>query len=355
MGGYGALSLAIEYPEVFGALAALGPAIADFEAPPTEHPEFLLSVDAFIEANPTLEEPILAHDAAELASILGEKFFLNLFYALGSAYTPNPDNPPYYVDLPVQYPEAIVRQDVWDQWLERDLVSQIERDGHNLMNTDIYIDRGVGPVVMMPEVVGINLLPAALDAQGVAYTYAESDGDHLTHIRAQLTSALKFLSPSGAWPIDGAWMMRTITDWGPVLEPIIFIAQDNIGQRYTMLAEDAECDYTLGGMFPTAKAHSHLVGVCVRTGPYTFETTVVGFVVERGPDAPDKTLYQRVVTHAFQFVDENNIVASSSWGHYMPDQDADHGGFPDPGQEPFDYFALETTMKRVVLVPPCEG
>jgi hypothetical protein len=156
-----------------------------------------------------------------------------------------------------------------------------------------------------------------------------------------------------AWSLDGAWMMRTITDWGPVLEPIIFSAQDIVGQRYTMLMEDAECWYTFEGMFPTATDHSHLAGVCVRTGPQTFESTVVGFVVERGPDAPDKILYQRVVTHAFQFVDENNIVATSSWAHYTPDQDADHDGFPDQGQEPFVCLELETTMKRVVLIPPC--
>ncbi len=156
-----------------------------------------------------------------------------------------------------------------------------------------------------------------------------------------------------AWSLDGAWMMRTITDWGPVLEPVILMAQDTAGERYTMLMEDAECWYTFGGMFPTATDHSHLTGVCVRTGPHTFESTVVGFVVERGPDAPDKILYQRVVTHAFQFVDENNIVASSSWAHYTPDQDADHDGFPDQGQEPFLCLAPETTMKRVVLIPPC--
>lgn len=36
-------------------------------------------------------------------------------------------------------------------------------------------------------------------------------------------------SVAPAWPIDGAWMMRTITDWGPVLEPVMLIAQDNVG------------------------------------------------------------------------------------------------------------------------------
>ena len=45
-----------------------------------------------------------------------------------------------------------------------------------------------------------------------------------------------------------------------------------------MLMEVAECDWTLLGMFPMATGHSHLAGVCVRTGAHTFESTVVTLV-----------------------------------------------------------------------------
>jgi hypothetical protein len=152
------------------------------------------------------------------------------------------------------------------------------------------------------------------------------------------------------WRLDGAWMMKTA---GAVLEPVIFTAQDSQGDRYTMVMEDAECNYKFYGMFPTATDHSHLVGVCVRTGPHTFESTVVGFVVERyGLESGfDKVLYHRVITHAFEFVDENNVVATSNWAQYMPDQDADHDGFPDLGQEPFAAGSPATTMRRVGLIP----
>ena len=192
MGAYGALSLAMEYPKIFGAVAAMSPS-ADLEVPPTE-------LDAFIEANPTtLDIPTLAHNTEELISLLSGNVSINLFYARAAAFSPNPDNPPYYVDLPLQYPEKTVVKDVWNKWLDQDMVSQIERHGKSLKNTDIFIDIGTGPLTIMPEGHDIQFLRAALDKQGLDYTFVESPGDHLSHLRERSAEALKFLSAPGAY------------------------------------------------------------------------------------------------------------------------------------------------------------
>lgn len=196
MGGYGALSLAMGYPEVFGGVAALGPGFPnDFDIPPTP-------IDLFIAENPdTMGEPIvmdLNKDTMELFPVAGEifasNFNTNVFYSMAAAFSPNPDNAPYYVDLPIEYPEKTVVQDVWEKWVEQDLVRKIAREGANLSNTPIFVDEGVGPVVLMPEVVNVDRVLAALDAAGLSYTYDAFDGDHLTHLRYQVASALKFLS-----------------------------------------------------------------------------------------------------------------------------------------------------------------
>ena len=105
------------------------------------------------------------------------------------------DNPPYYIDLPVQWPEKTIVQEVWEKWVESDLASQIERDGANLSNTPIFVDEGRGPTVSMEEVVGVDRLLVALYEQGISYTYDAFDGDHLSHLGYQLASALKFLYP----------------------------------------------------------------------------------------------------------------------------------------------------------------
>ena len=196
MGGHGALSLAMTHPEVFGAVAALSPGSSnDFDIPPTP-------IDLFVAENPdTLGEPIVMDmnkSTLELFPVAGEifasNFNTNVLYSMASAFSPNPDNPPYYVDLPIEYPGKTVVPDIWEKWVEQDLTRKIAREGANLTNTPIFIDEGVGPVVLMPEVVNVDRILAALDAVGLSYTYDTFDGDHLTHQRYQVASALKFLS-----------------------------------------------------------------------------------------------------------------------------------------------------------------
>lgn len=186
MGANGALSLALAYPGVFGAVAAMSPS-ADLAVPPS-------ALDGFIKANPeTLDKPTLVHNTEELRALLSGNVSVNVFYARGAAFSPNPNNPPYYADLPLSYPEKAIVQEVWQKWLDQDMVSQIERHGKNLKNTDIFIDIGVGPVTFMPETHDIKHLLAALDKQGLTYTFVESPGDHLSHLRERTAKVLTFL------------------------------------------------------------------------------------------------------------------------------------------------------------------
>jgi len=195
MGGFGAFTFALNYPEVFGGVASLAPANAEFEASGF--------IERFISENPeTLGEPLIVQTPADYMAIVMTSFATNAMYANAAALSPNPDNPPFYVDLPVQYPEQTVVEDVWNQWLDNDLVSQIGRNGNNLTNTNIYIDTGVGEVTIMPELFGTELLPAALDEHGLNYTYVEAEGDHLSHLRVRTIEALKFLSPPGTYVLE---------------------------------------------------------------------------------------------------------------------------------------------------------
>ena len=88
---------------------------------------------------------------------------------------------------------------MWNKWLDQDMVSQIARDGQNLTNTDIFIDIGVGPVTFMPEGHDIEYLLAALNKKGLAHTFVESPGDHLSHLRERTMEVLKFLSAPGTY------------------------------------------------------------------------------------------------------------------------------------------------------------
>ena len=196
MGGYGSLSLAMEYHEVFGGVAAMSPGFPnDFGVSPTP-------IDGFLVENPEiLGEPILVDMTQETLDlfpvagvIFSTNFSTNVFYAMASAFSPNPDKPPFYVDLPIEYPGKTVVEEVWEKWVEQDLVHQIARDGANLANTAIFVNQGVGPTIVMEEVPNVDLLIAALGDAGLTYTYEEVDGDHITHLREQVSAVLKFLS-----------------------------------------------------------------------------------------------------------------------------------------------------------------
>jgi hypothetical protein len=121
-------------------------------------------------------------------------FEVEWIYAIAAAWTPNLENPPFNVDLPVQYPGPTINAEILDQWKERDLASQVERDGANLLGKPIFVDEGVGPAMLMVEEAGIGRLLAALHAQGLSYTYDAFDGDHLTYFAYQIASGLEFLS-----------------------------------------------------------------------------------------------------------------------------------------------------------------
>ena len=212
MGGYGALSLAMEYPDVYSAVVALSPAMGDMTISPTY-------LEAFLAENPdSLRAPIpidLTLDVETKMVLAGlvmtTSFNTNLLYAFAAGVTPNAANPPLFLDFPVKA-DLSIDEGVWARMVARDLSHQIAERGANLVGKPIYIDKGVGPPMVMPEVSGVEGLLAALDGAGVTYTYQEFQGDHLTHLAYQLASALQFVSPH----LTGVSSAVEATTWGQV-------------------------------------------------------------------------------------------------------------------------------------------
>ena len=207
MGGHGALSLTMEFPEVFGAVAALSPGdLNDLTVPSpylspenffAENPEamgypVLIATKDNQKINPSgLPATVITKD--QTLSYLNRQNTM-VFYSVAAALSPNLDNPPYYADLPLKYPEKAVIPEKWEAWKQRDLVHQIAQRGENLVGKPIYVDQGTGKVVIMPEVAGVERVLAALGAKGILCTYETFDGDHFTHLRHQTEAALKFMS-----------------------------------------------------------------------------------------------------------------------------------------------------------------
>ena len=152
-GAFGALSLAIEYPHKFGAVAVLGPAGNDLAAavPPSALPRL---IQLFFLANPTaIGDPVLMPvDGSPIpdgpfwelwgTTPAGGKFINNAIFSLAGVYSPNPNNPPFLVDLPFMYPQKVVVPPILDLWLDDDLVSQVTEAAGNLATTPVYLHRG---------------------------------------------------------------------------------------------------------------------------------------------------------------------------------------------------------------------
>jgi pimeloyl-ACP methyl ester carboxylesterase len=182
MGGYGALSLAIEYPDVYGAVAALS-AVAEFQQ---REPSL---IDMFVASNPQV-----------VGLPGGTDFVTNICYAWAAAFTPNLSKPPYFVDLPFKYPEKTVIPEIWQNWVDADLVRQVKRDGAKLAKTAVLVVSGRGPTTYMPEEPAGTLVAALYD-KALSFTYVATPGDHVSDAPIKMSTALEFLYPHIAVPV----------------------------------------------------------------------------------------------------------------------------------------------------------
>jgi pimeloyl-ACP methyl ester carboxylesterase len=203
-GAFGALSLSIEYPPVFGAVGVISPAGNDFAAavPPSAVPRL---IQLFFLANPTtIGDPVfMPVDGRPIpggpfwqlwgTTPFGGTFVNNAIFSLAAAYSSNPNNPPFLVDLPFSYPTKVIVQPLLDLWLDDDLVSQVTDAPGNLASTPVYLHRGIGPTVLHPEVGDIPLLRNAFVNSGVRHTFEELPGDHFTALPQALANSLTFV------------------------------------------------------------------------------------------------------------------------------------------------------------------
>jgi enterochelin esterase-like enzyme len=89
MGGHGAIKLGMLYPDIFSSVYALSPYVLDLER------DYGIEGDAFKQA-----QKIATRDTL----IAGyENLNANAVIAAGRAFSPNPNKPPFYADLPYTY------------------------------------------------------------------------------------------------------------------------------------------------------------------------------------------------------------------------------------------------------------
>ena len=175
-GGFGAWNLASRNPGTFGALAMLsGDSYFD-----VTHKTFLYDYLTSIWPEPP-DGPVDGNSASELV------------YAYSAAYSPNPDNTPFLVDLPVAFPSGALIQDVWDRWLSFDpVVNWRDRLDDLRRLRGILLDAGTYDEHHLEW--GHRLLSHHLRGAGIPHELTENPGNHGGRSRERTQMALQWLA-----------------------------------------------------------------------------------------------------------------------------------------------------------------
>jgi len=164
MGGYGTMRLAMKAPGVFSSIYAMSPCCMNSsQLPPVEF----------------VERAAKIHDAQ---GVTDADFLTKAMLASAAAWSPNPKNPPFFLDLPLV-----------DGKLAPGILAEWSANSPNLMLHQ-YIpalrsyramaidagDKDAGIAAAVTELHGL------LEAYGIVHGYEIYDGDHVNHIEERL-------------------------------------------------------------------------------------------------------------------------------------------------------------------------
>ncbi len=117
MGGYGALKIAMHHPDIFSSVYALSPGA-------------LAIVREYGPNSNTYKDFANVKTEADLA----KNYFCKVIVAFGKSWSPNPNKPPFYCDVPFEYvnDEIIVHQDILKKWYANLPLHMIDDNLENL-------------------------------------------------------------------------------------------------------------------------------------------------------------------------------------------------------------------------------
>jgi S-formylglutathione hydrolase FrmB len=172
MGGYGATRIGMKHADIFGALYIMSPCCLSVrEAPSPEIEKALADVKT-------------PADSAKLS------FFARATLATASAWSPNPEKPPLYLDLPLVNGEP--QPDVLGRWAANAPLAFIDQYVGNLRRySGIAIDVGDQDGLR----VDTAKLQAALRRYGIASSFEEYKGTHTSAVAVRFQNfAMPFFS-----------------------------------------------------------------------------------------------------------------------------------------------------------------
>ena len=166
MGGYGVLKIGMLYPDVFSCVYALSPGLVAFVK------EFGPNSNSFKELSTikTKEE-------------LDKSYYPRVIAACARAWSPNPDKPPFYFDLPFNYigDSLVVDKAVYEKWRDNMPLYMIDKYDSNLRKLKaIKLDWGRNDAPRFP--LQCMMFSQELENRGIYHYSEEYIGTHTNKI-----------------------------------------------------------------------------------------------------------------------------------------------------------------------------
>jgi S-formylglutathione hydrolase FrmB len=171
MGGYGTLRIGMKRPDVFSSLYPMSACCLMDRGDP----------------GPAMEAAGAYTTREEVAAL---RYPNKSTLARAAAWSPNPANPPFYFDLPVE--DGVPRPDIQAKWLANSPLAMLDQYAANLRRlTAIRFDVGLDD-----NLAGVNRqLDQALTQAGIEHVFETYDGDHNNRVWERIeTAVLPFFS-----------------------------------------------------------------------------------------------------------------------------------------------------------------
>ena len=176
MGGYGTIRLGLKRSDVFSSIYALSPCC-------------LTPMDSMA----TDRMKASASKIHSLSDVAKADFYTLLVFSIAAAWSPNPKNPPFYLDLP--FGESSPAQSVLQKWIANAPMVLLDQSIPDLKRLHaIAFDAGArDEFKAIPA--SLVVLDRELNTYNIAHTYETYDGTHTSGIPQRIgTKVLPFFS-----------------------------------------------------------------------------------------------------------------------------------------------------------------
>ncbi len=186
MGGYGAIMLGMNHPDVFGSVYAMSPCCLAFEGD-------------IGSANPAWVRVLKLKSRDELPADpqTPVEFWTDVFVAVSAAFSPDPARPPFYADFPFEAKDGrlVPAEPAYSQWRSKMPLYQVEANRTRLLSLrGLSID--VGDHDDFSHIrTGSRLFSDALAERDIPHIFEiYADGDHGNRIGERLKRAMRFFA-----------------------------------------------------------------------------------------------------------------------------------------------------------------